>query len=185
MRGEQLRVADRPDPVPLLVAVDEVVDRLGLEDLVHDGPDLARRAVHEQDRGGVQLQLGHPVRQLVGLHRVDALVREDGAVAGAAGAVRDVQRADQAAHGEAGGGVLVQVERGLLVAAELSAFLPLGEPGGDRPVRSGQEASRGRVADPPRAEPDPVEGREAQRSAHVRGDDHGAGFHHQILVGPT
>ena len=107
---------------------------------------------------------------------------QHGAVLGAGGAVRDVQRADQAAHGEAAGGVLVEVERGLVVAAQLSALLPLGEPGGDGPVRSGEEASRGRVADPPRAQPDPVEGRQAQRSAHIGRDDHGAGVHRQIVV---
>ena len=114
---------------------------------VHDRADLGGGPVHQQDRRRVERQLGHPVGQLVGLDGVDPLVREDGAVLGAAGAVRDVQRADQAADGEAGGGVLVQVERGLVVTAQLSAFLPLREPGGDGPVRSGEEASGGRVAD--------------------------------------
>ena len=135
---------------------------------MHDGADLRGRAVHEQDRRRVERQLGHPVGQLVGLHGVDPLVREDGPVLGAGGAVRDVERTDQAADGEAGGGVLVQVERGLVVAAQLSAFLPLREPGGDGPVRSGEEAAGGRVADAAGAQPDPVERRQAQRSPHVR-----------------
>ena len=114
--------------------------------------------------------------------RVDALVREDGAVVGVAGAVRDVQRADQAAHGEAGGGVLVQVERGLVVAAELSAFAAtvVSRAATARYGRA-KSASGGRVADPPRAEPDPVEGRQPQRSAHVRRGDHGAGVHRRIV----
>ena len=149
---------------------------------VHDRPDLGRRTVHEQDRCRVERQLGHPVGELVGLHGVDPLVREDGPVLGAAGPVRDVERADQAAHGEAARGVLVQVERGLVVAAELSAFLPLRQPGGDGPVRSGEEAPRGRVADAAGVQPDPVERRQAQRSPHIRGDDHGTGVHRPSVV---
>ena len=180
--GQELRVPDRPDPVPLLVPVHEVVDGGLGEHAVHDLPDLGRRPVHEEDRCRVEGQLGHPVGELVGLHGVDPLVGEDGPVLGAAGPVRDVERTDQAAHGEAAGGVLVQVEGGLVVASQLSAFLPLREPGGDGPVRSGEEAPRGRVADAAGVQPDPVERRQAQRSPHIRGDDHGTGVHRPSVV---
>ena len=183
--GQELGVPDRPDPVPLLVAVHEVVDGRLRDHLVHDRPDLGGRPVHEEDRCRVERQLRHPVGELVGLDWVDALVREDGPVLGAGGPVRDVQRADQTAHREAARGVLVEVERGLVVTPELSAFLPLCESGGDGPVRSGEEASRGRVADAPGVQADAVEGRQAQRSADVRRDDHGTGVHHHRVVGQT
>ena len=178
---ELLGVADGPQPLALVVTVDEVVERLGGGDLVDDGAHLGRGAVDQQDRSRVELQLAHPVGQLVGLHGVDPLVREDGPVLGAAGAVRDVERTDEATDREPARGVLVQVERGLGVAHELAALLPLREPGGDRAVRAGEEASRGGVPDAARLQAQTVEGGEAQRSTHVRWDDHGAGVHPPML----
>ena len=65
---------------------------------------------------------------------------QDGAVLRAGGPVRDVQRPDQAADGEPGGGVLVEVERGLLVPAQLSALLPLARAGSRPPGTVGRRA---------------------------------------------
>ena len=94
-RAEHLGVADRPDPVALVVAVDEVVGRVRGGNPSYERPHLRRSAVHEQDRRRVEGELGHPVGQRVRLGRVDALVGEHGPVLGAGGAVGDVEGADQ------------------------------------------------------------------------------------------
>ena len=129
---------------------------------------------------GLSGQLGHPVGQLVGLRGMDPLVRQHGAVLRAGGPMRDVQRPDQAADGEPGGRVLVQVDRRLVVAAQLAALLPLREPGGDRPVRSGEAAvpTTGRRSAAGSAGP-PRNGASRSGRPDVRRGDHGAGVHRQ------
>ena len=122
---------------------------------------------------------GHPVRQRVRLGRVDALVRAGRP--GPPGWRRDGRRRgpDQAPDGHAGLGVLVQVQRGLGVPAQLAALLPLAETGGDVPVRSGEEPPRGGVPDAPGVQPEGVEGLETQRTTDVRRGHHGARVHRE------
>ena len=62
---------------------------------------------------------------------VDALVRQHRAVLGPRGPPRDVEGADEAADGHAAGGVLVQVERGCVVATERGRA-PASAPAGRR-----------------------------------------------------
>ena len=136
-------VADRPDPVPLLGAVGElVVGRRGAVISASSARSVGVAAVHQQDRRRVEPHLGHPVGEVVGLRRVDPLVRQDRAVLGAGGSLRDVQGADEAADGDAAGRVLVQVERGLPVARDVALPLPAAQAVGDVPVGPRERARR-------------------------------------------
>ncbi len=97
-------------------------------------------------------------------------------------APRDVQGTDQAADGDAVGGVLVQVQRGLLVAADLAALLPARRAGPRRP-RYGRAKARTEAGSPIRlgARVSAAEGQEPERPRDVRWGDHGVGVHRSIV----
>ena len=112
MRVDGLLVPHGPEPLALPGAVEVAPVRLGARDLVDEVAELLAAVVHQEDGSGVEVHLQHPLGQLAGLLGVDRLVRPHGAVGQRVGTLGHAEGADEAADGEAGGGVLVEVEGG-------------------------------------------------------------------------
>ena len=183
--GEQLGVPDRPEPVVALGPVDELPVRSLGQHLVHQRAHPCRAAVHQQDRGRVQLHLGHPGRELDGLGVMDPLVGQHDPVVRVRGPPGDVERPDQAAHGQSAGGVLVQVHGRVDVPDDVAVPLPATQPRGDLAVGPGEGAGRGGIADAVRRQGESPERCEAERprcGGHEGRGTRGAGLH-QIIVG--
>ena len=184
-RGEVLGSGDRPQPVLLPRPVGVGVRGRGLEQRVHEVAGGGGPVLHEQDGRGIHLHLVHASGQLVGLHRVDTLVRVDGPLLGPGGEVGEVQRPDQAAHDDAAGGVLVEVDRG---SRRRGAAVPGAaswvSAGRHVLVGSGEGAGRRRVPDPAGSQHQAAERLQPQGSRHVGRRDHSAGVHRSIVGCP-
>ena len=132
---------------------------------------------------GFSCPRAHPVSQFADLLRMDALVRDDRSIGHGGRPVRDVEGPDQAADGEAGGGVLVHVDGRFGVPEQLSGLAPAVQPLGHVTVRSREQASGRRVADAAGSQAPSAEGQQPQRPPHRGWADHQARVHRSIVGG--
>ena len=187
--GDLIGVAQRPDPLRLVVPVAVDAHRLRARGPADDVADGRRPAVDEQHRGGVELHLAHPVGELASLTGVDGLVRQDGSRVARAGAVRELERPDEPADRDPVDGVLVQVERGLGVVREAARLLPARQSPGHVAIGTGEGPERGGVAHARAGEHHPAEGVEPEGSGDERGRHIGSvglrGVHPQIVGCPA
>ena len=166
--GQQLRVPDRPDAVPLLVR--STKSSTGGSAITRC--TIARRTGTARctSRIGAGLSASSVIRSASSsawtgwMPSWGRTARSSGRWPGARCPAR------RPGHARSGRPRCTRADRARpRVTPELSAFLPLREAGGDGAVRSGEEACRGRVADRAGGQPRPLEGQQAQRSAHDGG----------------
>ena len=122
----------------------------------------------------------HPLGEVGDLVEVDALVREHHPLLGRVRTSREVEGADEAADGQAAGGVLVEVDRGFGVVVDVAALLPPGQPrrrprgrGGRTPGPTrGHRPGSGRASCPGRGRAGTAPPRTAGPPGRVRPSEH-------------
>ncbi len=124
------RVGDGPEPVRAAVERDAVGQRATLGGVLDQLAEPGRALVHEQDR--LEVGLGGPHQHGAVVDRIGhhVLVGKDDLL----GLVAEPDQTDQPADRDLLGGVLVEVERGGVVGAEVGLVAPLLQPLADGQV---------------------------------------------------